>query len=176
MYDGILRIKGWQIYAVMQLAVIGLMLFWLSALHVQVEESIGTIAAFGLPLAVLEAGYFGWMLAVSAAMNERMPPELRRGILFPALGLFFAIVYIFFVKLSFREGLKPWWLLANFLSSFINFYLLWLLSRSVAAAEEKSKPSLNRVMGIFFAVWFTMFLPIGAWWVQNRARRVAGVS
>jgi hypothetical protein len=178
--DYILMAKGWQVFALMQLAAIALMLFWFSGLHIGLEEFAGRVA-FGTPLAVLELGYFGWMLAVGASMNARVPNNLKRGLGLPALGLAIAVIYLFFsgyvyFSIKREEAMNPGFVALHLFSMTVNFYLLWFLCRSLIAAEEQHKPSLDKVLGIFFALWFTMFVPVAAWWVQNRARRVAGLS
>jgi hypothetical protein len=130
---------------------------------------------------IFELSYLGWMLAVGTAMNVRAPLVLRRGSTLHYLGLAISVGYAFFSSYLFAPEpiggpLKGILVTVHILSMCVNLYLLWFVSRSLVVAEEQSKPSLDRVLGIFFALWFTMFIPIAAWWVQTRARRVARVG
>ncbi|MDP2605550.1 MAG: hypothetical protein Q8S00_23660 [Deltaproteobacteria bacterium] len=174
-------VKGWQLFVIMQIAVVICFVIWIFLSFPVWSKALLEMVALGATLVALELGYFGWMLAVGAAMNARLPPGLRRGIVLPSIGLSVAVVYVsfssfWFTDQMFKGTFSPIFITLHFLSMFVNFYLVWFLSRSLVAAEEHSKPSLDRVLGIFFALWLTMFFPIAAWWVQNRARRVAGVE
>ncbi len=135
-------------------------------------------SASGVAMALLELVYFGWALVVGASMDSRLPEPLRRGYLFPALGLAIATGYIFwfagqFASVSGPRSFGGAQIALHLLGMFVNFYLLWYVSRALLAAEERGKPPLDRVLGLFFALWFSFLLPIGAWWVQERARAVA---
>jgi hypothetical protein len=178
-WDHILTLKGWQLFVIMQIAVVICFIVWSLSSFPELSEALLGMIVFGATVAALELGYFGWMLAVGAAMNARLPSGLRRGIVLPSLALSIAVVYLsfgsaWFTAQMFEGTFSPIFITLHLLSIFVNFYLLWFVSPSLVAAEEHSKPSLDRVLGIFFALWFTMFIPIAAWWVQNRARRVAG--
>jgi hypothetical protein len=177
--DSILRLKGWQVFVLLQLSSLVSIGFAL------VPFLRGDAASpYGMPyraFAVLEASYFGWLLTVGAAMNSQLRAGLRRRWWPPAVGLAFAVVYLLFASSLFslvRQGNAPplaaWG--PHLLSMAVNFYLLWYAGRALVAAEESRRPPLDRVLGTFFVLWFTIFLPIGAWWVQTRARRVAATS
>ena len=176
-WDFILRLKGWQVFLILQAAVIAGSVVALRSDFPFSDSSLEQ-TGFAVAAASFEFLYFGWMLAVGTAMNLRLPPQLSRGSLFPTLALAVAVSYLFFFGYLFNpdrlEGPFVGILVAlHFFSMFVNFFLLWYVSRALVAAEENNKPPLDRVIGVFFVIWFSLCLPIGAWWVQNRAKRVA---
>lgn len=175
-FDGVLQLKGWMVFTVLLAAA----LFGFGSMVLSAFQSLGlSSSVFGLGMALLELLYFGWALAVGASMNSRLPEALRRGYLFPAIGLVIATGYLFWVAGHFAVpggpqsfGCIP--MALHLLVMVVNFYLIWYVSRALVAAEEDGKPPLDRVLGLFFVLWFSMLVPIGAWWAQERARAVAG--
>lgn len=173
-WDAVLRLPGWQVFAVLQATIVAVFLVMWRSLSV---DPLGSSVLL-LSLALAELVYFGWLFLVGAAMNSRLPQDLRRGWIFPLCGLVVAIGYLLFMSQYLRhEALSSAFggpvIALHLFAMFVNFYLLWYASRGLVAAEQRSPPPLDRVLGVFFVLWFTMFLPIGAWWVQARARKVA---
>jgi len=180
-WDLVLRLKGWQAFALMQAAIILCIAVMLRSSFPPHSATSLEMTGFATAVASVELLFFGWTLAVGAAMNSRLPSQLSRGSLFPALGLAVAVSYISFFGYwstsdRFEDHFGGVVVALHLFSMFVNFYLLWYVSRALVAAEEKTKPPLDRVLGIFFVLWFSLFLPIGVWWVQNRARRVASLG
>ena len=176
-FDSVLRLKGWMVFTVL---LTGALFGFGSMVSADLSVFGGlSSSVFGVGMALLELLYFGWALAVGASMNSRLPEELRRGYLFPAVGLVIATGYLFWFAGQFASpgGPRSFGCIPMALHLFgmvVNFYLLWYVSRALVAAEENGKPPLDRILGLFFVLWFSMLLPIGAWWAQSRARAVAG--
>ena len=177
-FDAVLRLRGWMVFA---LLFVGAWLGFGSVILSGFPRLGGSSSLVpGVGMALLELLYFGWVLAVGTSMNSRLPEGLRRGYLVPAIGLLIATGYSFWFPWQFAAptGSQSFGCVPMALHLFmmaVNFYLLWYVSRALVAAEVKGKPPLDRVLGLFFVLWFSMLLPIGAWWAQNRARAVAGV-
>ena len=177
-FDGVLKLKGWTVFALLFAGA----LFGFGSVVFSSFPSLdrpSSSLVFGLGMALLELLYFGWALAVGASMNSRLPEPLRRGFLLPATGLVIATGYSFwfagqFASLSGPRSFGCIPMAVHVFVMAVNFYLLWYVSRALVAAEENGKPPLDRILGLFFVLWLTMFLPIGAWWAQRRARAVAG--
>lgn len=175
--DAVLRLRGWMVFTLLFAgALLGFGSIILSSLP-RLGGPSSLVFVVGMTL--LELLYFGWALAVGASMNSRLPEGLRRGYLVPAIGLVIATGYTFWFAGQFASPLGPQSfgcipMALHLLVMAVNFYLLWYVSRALVAAEEKGKPPLDRILGLFFVLWFSMILPIGAWWAQKRARAVAG--
>ena len=180
-FDSVLRWRGWVVFATLfAAAVVG---FGATALPAIAPNHVLPPAATGAAMALMELLYFGWALAVGAAMNSRLPANLRRGSLLPALGLSIATGYMYWFARQFASpfgppsfgspSFGPVLIALHFFSMVVNLYLLWYVSRALVAAEEGGKPPIDRILGLFFVLWFSMILPVGAWWAQERARVVA---
>ena len=179
-FDSVLRWRGWVVFAILfAAAVVG---FGAPALRAIAPDHLLPPAAIGVAIALMEFLYFGWALAVGAAMNSRLPGNLRRGSLLPAIGLVIATGYMYWFARQFASpfgppsfgssSFGPVLIALHFFSMVVNLYLLWYVSRALVAAEEGGKPAVDRILGLFFALWFSMILPVGAWWAQERARVV----
>jgi hypothetical protein len=180
-WDLVLRLKGWQVFLLLQIAaVICCAAMFRSPLPPE-SEGGAAVTGFGLALAVFEFAYFGWLLTVGQAMNSRLPERLKRGTLLPSVGFMIAVGYTLFADQWLSSGAfeGPYscvFVALHFVLMFVNLYILWFACRSLVAAEEDSILSLDRVLGIFFALCLTLVVPVAAWWVQNSARRVAGLE
>jgi len=179
--DIILRARGWQVFAL-------LLSVWLMPLCVLLALFPGPSYAnyfadhptpFLLTVVVLEATYFGWCLAVAATLNARASHSERMSLAFPLFSLCVTVAYMLLFTSQFTQSIKwpsflAWFFLAlHLFAMFTNLYLMWLVGRSLVAAEGPAKSRGLRVLGVFMALWFSICFPVGAWWVQERARRVA---
>jgi hypothetical protein len=128
-----------------------------------------------LSLMPLEVLYFGWVLAVGSFLNAQVPVNLPRHWLPPLLAFAFAGGYLLTADYLFREfNFSRPVMALHLVAMFANFYLLWYISRALIAAEEQATPSISRVLGVFLILWVTLPLPVGAYWVHNRARQMIG--
>ena len=177
-FGAVLRMRGWMVFVILFAAA----LLGFGSMFVPVftlgRRPPPPPLVFGVAVALMEFLYFGWAWAVGAAMNSRLPRALRRRYALPATGLLIATGYSCWFATGFATPFEPRSMgpvpvTLHFTSMAVNFYLLWYVSRALVAAEEGGKPPLDRTLGLFFVLWFSMIVPIGAWWAQERARVVA---
>lgn len=167
---GLLRVRGWQLFLILQgVAAFTLVVGW----HRAFDGSAVTRQLSWISLASLQFFYFGWAMRLGGALNSYLPAGLRRDWRPPLLGFGISVAYLLSAERLFTEyGFSGPVIVLHLFTMLVNFYLLWYVSRALVALEEQRKPALSGVLGTFFVLWFTMFLPVGSWWVQSRARRV----
>ncbi|REJ74860.1 MAG: hypothetical protein DWQ36_13790 [Acidobacteria bacterium] len=175
------RLTGRQVFAILQAAVLicGTMFF----LQIRQFETFGVFEALvaGTAVAVLVALYFGWMLAVAITMNSLLPRGRQRRQMPAVVGLVFAVVYapVFFQAMLVEPmpvALATALWVAHVGALLANLHILGLCSATLVAAERGAGSHHLRTAAVFLLLWLTALVPVGAWWVHDRARRLLGAA
>ena len=197
-----LKLKHWQLFLIMCLPPIALwfvMHIWFPS--VAKNENVNgpfnleeIFLYFTIPLtfisSIIRACY---MLTILFALNNRMPTELKKNLVFPTISILFPMIYAlvmcflnyyFIQKFSHNdtniikviiEALPSYFLATTIIrpfhlfSIFSSFYSFYIEAKLLKTVEIQQKAEINNYIREFILFWIFI---IGIWFIQPRINRI----
>jgi hypothetical protein len=132
-------------------------------------EEPGFLATAAL---LVEAVYFGWLLAIGLVSNSLAGSPLKTQPLIATVTYPYAVLYIGWFAFEMSRGVQPSALVAllHLQAMGVNFFLLWFASRSVHASESTFKPTLSNYLATLVLLWFAPLFPPAIKWTHERVQ------
>jgi hypothetical protein len=139
-------------------------------------------ATFPLSMILFMGVFFGWLYALGANLNKKLPNAVKMSLIKFQWFIFIPLVYMTFIcvfifglfkhisgggqpNLSIFAIIVP----LHLFSMYCIFYCLYFVAKSLKAVELQRTVTFDDYAGEFFLIWF---FPIGVWILQPRINKI----